>query len=138
MHRRIRVVAGAIIRNQTVLVAQRARSANQAGLWELPGGKVQANESDSDALVRELQEELGVQVSITGELGISDYDYPQICIRLVGLVGQLETGQPEAREHHAIRWVGPDELRQLQWSPADIPLLGPLEERLRSQESGSI
>ena len=132
---RIRVVAGAIIRHQTVLIAQRARSADQAGLWELPGGKVQTNESDGDALVRELEEELGIQVSVTGELGISDYDYPHICIRLVGLTGTLISGHPETREHQAIRWVGPDELQQLQWSPADIPLLGVLESHLRSLPS---
>lgn len=132
---RIRVVAGAIIRHQTVLIAQRARSADQAGLWELPGGKVQTNESDGDALVRELEEELGIQVSVTGELGISDYDYPHICIRLVGLTATLISGHPEAREHHAIRWVGPDELQHLQWSPADIPLLGVLESHLRSLPS---
>ena len=135
---RIRVVAGAIIRNQKVLVAQRVRSADQGGLWELPGGKVRGQESDGEALIRELQEELGIQISITGDLGVTDYDYPQISIRLVGLTGSLDSGEPEAREHHAIRWVGPNELNSLQWSPADIPLLEPLVRTLQSNNGGPV
>mgnify|MGYP003955147561 CR=1 FL=1 len=129
---RIRVVAGAIIRNGAVLVAQRARSAEQAGLWELPGGKVQRGESDAMALVRELQEELGITVAVTGLLGVSDHDYPAISIRLIGLCGHILSGEPQAREHSAIQWIGPDELKTLSWSPADVALLEPLEVWLRS------
>ena len=129
---RIRVVAGAVIRGEQVLVAQRARGSQRGSLWELPGGKVFPQESDGQALIRELDEELGIAVAITGLLGCSDYDYPDVCIRLVGLSCRLVSGEPEAREHAQIRWLCAEELSELDWAPADVPLIEPLMALLRS------
>ena len=132
INHRIRVVAGAVIRGEQVLVAQRALGSQQESLWELPGGKVSPEESDGQALVRELDEELGIAVAITGLLGSSDYDYPDVSIRLVGLSCRLVSGEPEAREHAQIRWLHADELQDLDWAPADIPLIEPLKALLGS------
>ena len=124
---RIRVVAGAVIRGEHVLVAQRARGGSRGNLWELPGGKVVSDENDAQALVRELEEELGIRVAITGLLGCSDYDYPDVSIRLVGLSCRLVEGEPQAREHEQVRWLKADELAELDWAAADIPLIAPLK-----------
>jgi 8-oxo-dGTP diphosphatase len=129
---RIRVVAGAVIRGEQVLVARRPRGSQRGNLWELPGGKVAPGENDGQALLRELEEELGIQVAITGLLGGSDYDYPDVSIRLVGLSCRLVSGEPIAREHAEIRWLGSPDLQALDWAPADIPLLEPLRALLSS------
>jgi 8-oxo-dGTP diphosphatase len=135
---RIRVVAGAVLRGVHVLAARRARGGPGGDLWELPGGKVQRGESDEEALIRELQEELGITVSVQGPLGISEFDYSEISIRLIGLCCCLTDDplrEPEAREHQELRWIDADGLYDLDWAPADLPLIASLEPILRAAAS---
>ena len=120
---RIRVVAGVIERGGEILCAQRGTSQRHAGMWELPGGKVEPGESDAEALVRELEEELGVIVRVGEQLGTSDHDYPGQAIRLVAYRCTIDQGQPVASEHAEIRWVAPGSLAGLDWAPADRPLV---------------
>ena len=119
----IRVVAGAILSNGRVLAAQRADNSDQGGLWELPGGKVETAESDHAALIRELQEELGVTVVVTDFLAESVHAYPNKTIHLVAFRCKISSGIPTAREHNALRWLGIDELERVSWAPADQPFL---------------
>jgi 8-oxo-dGTP diphosphatase len=111
------VVAGALLSGGTLLVAQRERPPELAGLWELPGGKVAAGESDADALVRELEEELGVDVTVGARLGhdVALHDSMTLRAYLVTQTG----GSVQARDHRALRWVTADELDGLAWVPAD-------------------
>ena len=135
---RIRVVAGAVLQGQQVLAARRARGGPGGDLWELPGGKVHRGESDEAALIRELQEELGITVEVQGSLGISEFDYPEISIRLIGLCCCLADDplrEPEAREHQELRWIEAEDLYGLDWAPADLPLIGALEPILRAAAS---
>jgi 8-oxo-dGTP diphosphatase len=129
---RVRVVAGAVLRGNKVLIARREPGGPRGLLWELPGGKVDPEEGDAQALIRELQEELGIAVAITGLLGHSDYDYPDLSIRLVGLCCRLISGTPVARVHAELRWVRAEELGALDWAPADVPLLESLSALLSS------
>jgi 8-oxo-dGTP diphosphatase len=124
---RIRVVAGAIERGGKILCAQRGVAQRHAGMWELPGGKVEPGESDEDALARELQEELGVAVHVGQQLGVSDHDYPAQSVRLVGYRCTIAQGQPVATEHAQLKWVGPEALDELDWAPADRPLVARLK-----------
>jgi 8-oxo-dGTP diphosphatase len=111
------VVAGALISGGKLLVAQRARPPELAGLWELPGGKVAAGESDEAALARELDEELGVEVSVGARLG---GDIPlNDATALRAYVVTLISGMLGAHDHRAIKWVTADELDELPWVPAD-------------------
>ena len=119
------VVAGALIANGALLVAQRARPPELAGLWELPGGKVAAGESDAAALARELREELGVDVEVGARLGGDVVLAPRMTLRayLVTLTG----GSVRRRDHQALRWVTTAQLGDIEWVPADTAWLPDLQ-----------
>jgi 8-oxo-dGTP diphosphatase len=125
------VVAGALITGNTLLVAQRERPPELSGLWELPGGKVAQGESDADALVRELDEELGVAVTVGARLGADVALGADTTLRAF-LVTQTG-GSVQARDHRALRWVTADELAALEWVPADRGWLPDLTAALRPQ-----
>jgi 8-oxo-dGTP diphosphatase len=123
---RLRVVAGAVVRGGRVLVARRAPDMPLPGCWELPGGKVERGEDDRAALVRELREELDIEVTVADCLGVSDWDGGRRPLRLVAYRCTLHGTEPHAHEHDALAWVGPDALDDLRWAPADLPFVAPL------------
>jgi 8-oxo-dGTP diphosphatase len=111
------VVAGAIIAEHKVLIAQRVRPAELAGRWELPGGKVATGESEPEALVRELAEELGVEVQVGERLGDDVELIPTMTLR--AYQATLIRGEPQPHDHSALRWVPAAELHDVDWVPAD-------------------
>ncbi len=115
------VVAGALISERRLLVAQRARPPELAGLWELPGGKAAPGESDADALIRELREELGVDVEVGEQLG-SDVPLTATMTLRAYRVRQIG-GTVVALDHRSLRWVSRAELDALAWVPADTAWL---------------
>jgi 8-oxo-dGTP diphosphatase len=122
------VVGAALVDDRRrVLVAQRG-SGPLAGLWEFPGGKVEPGESDLSALVRECTEELGVEVlpqAFLGEVpldGVVAGGTPGASTLRVWW-GRIVTGELVAHEHTELRWLGADELEDLDWIAADRPLL---------------
>ncbi|MGH8889786.1 MAG: NUDIX domain-containing protein [Acidothermaceae bacterium] len=122
MNAHIQVVVGAaIVDGGRVLAARRIGPPALAGKWELPGGKVDAGETDEAALVRECREELGIDVILGRRVG---GDWP------IGEHGQLRTwlatisnGEPELRDHSEFRWLRIDELFDVDWLPADLPII---------------
>ena len=122
------VVAGALIAGNALLVAQRARPPELAGLWELPGGKVAAGETDEAALARELKEELGVDVTVGPRLGVDVALNPTTTLRAY-LVTQTG-GTLHPNDHRALRWITVDELDDLAWVPADRTWLAELKQAL--------
>ncbi len=117
----IRVVAGAIIRDSKLLAAQRPLGTLSliAGKWEMPGGKIDPGESDKQALVRELQEELMVDVVVGPSLGITRIVQEHRIIELRAYACELQAGEPVAVEHAALRWVDSVELDNLDWASGD-------------------
>jgi 8-oxo-dGTP diphosphatase len=122
------VVAGALIVGSALLVAQRRRPPELAGLWELPGGKVAPGETEAQALVRELREELGVEVGVLGRLGADVAVGETLTLRAYQVVQTGGTLHPH--DHGALRWVQADELHDLPWVPADTAWLTALQELL--------
>jgi 8-oxo-dGTP diphosphatase len=125
------VVAGAVICESMVLVAQRLRPPELAGRWELPGGKVAVDETEPDALTRELAEELGVEVAVGERLGD---DIPlSATTTLRAYRVSLTRGEPHPHDHGALRWVTAAELHDIDWVPADRGCLAALKRVLASQ-----
>ncbi len=122
------VVAGALIIDGALLVAQRVRPPELAGLWELPGGKVAAGETDAQALARELREELGVDVTVGARLG--DEVPLSATTTLRAYLVTLINGRVHPHDHRALRWVTAAELPDVQWVPADTAWLPDLEAAL--------
>lgn len=111
------VVAGALIEDGALLVAQRNRPPELAGLWELPGGKVAPGESDESALTRELHEELGVRVTVGHRIGGDVALSATTSLRAYAVV--RADGELTPHDHRALRWVRAGELDELPWVPAD-------------------
>ena len=113
----IRVIAAVVSRGDELLVCQRPREKRHGGLWEFPGGKCEAGESDADAARRELREELGVEVTEVGheELAIAD---PGSAFLIIFIPVRI-IGEPTCREHIAFRWGSPSELAGLPLAPSD-------------------
>jgi 8-oxo-dGTP diphosphatase len=125
------VVAGAVICESMVLVAQRLRPPELAGRWELPGGKVVAGETEPDALARELAEELGIEVAVGQRLGD---DIPlNATTTLRAYRVSLIHGEPHPHDHGALRWVAAAELHDIDWVPADRQCLAALDQALESR-----
>lgn len=119
------VVAAALVHDGRVLAARRSRPPEAAGRWELPGGRVEAGESEVDALTRECREELGTAVEVTARIGT---DLPIDAGVLRVYAAELAAGAPQPRplEHSAVAWVGAAEVAALHWVDADRAVLADL------------
>jgi 8-oxo-dGTP diphosphatase len=126
--RRRAVVGAAILRDGRVLSARRTRPAAVAGRWEFPGGKVEPGESPEVALVREIAEELGCRIEVTGWLD-GEVVIGETHVLTVA-VARLVEGVPEPHEHDAVSWLGADELDGVDWLEPDRPFLPELARRL--------
>ena len=92
--------------------------------WEFPGGKVELLETMSDALVREIREELQIEILVGSRVARSDVLVGNRRIQMDLFVGNWVSGNLELIEHLDGRWITKDELYEFEWAPADIPLLG--------------
>jgi len=121
----LHVVCALIERAGRVLAAQRPAEKAQGLLWEFPGGKLEDGESAEAALVREIREELCVEVALGERLADAHHDYGKFAITLTPFRAVLgEPGaEPHATEHVGLRWCAPEELRGLSWAPADVPIV---------------
>ena len=108
-----------------VLIAQRPVGKVMAGLWEFPGGKVEAGERPEQSLIRELREELGIVVKedCLAPLTFASHAYPDFHLLMPLYVCRRWEGIVEAREQQALKWVRPNDLRNFPMPPADEPLI---------------
>jgi 8-oxo-dGTP diphosphatase len=119
---RVAVVGAAIVRGGRVLTARRTAPPEAAGRWEFPGGKVEPGESPEAALVREIREELGCAVEVTGWLP-GEAPIGERHVLTVALAVLAEDADPDPREHDEIRWLTVAELDDVDWLEPDRPFL---------------
>lgn len=127
------VVAAALIDvDGRVLLSQRPEGKNMAGLWEFPGGKIESGETPEAALIRELNEELGIdtQESCLAPLTFASHAYDDVHLLLMLYVCRRWQGTPTPREENPITWVRPPRLGDYPMPPADKPLVAMLQDLL--------
>lgn len=122
------LVVAAVIRRdkdpeKRVLLVRRGPEQSGAGYWEFPGGKVEPGEDPTDALVREIDEELGLHISVGDLVGEQDFAYPSKTIRLRVYWTHTSDEHVELREHDALKWVLPSEIMTEELSAADRPFV---------------
>ncbi|PYE84430.1 (deoxy)nucleoside triphosphate pyrophosphohydrolase [Pseudoroseicyclus aestuarii] len=115
-----------------VLLAQRPQGKSLAGLWEFPGGKVEPGESPEAALIRELQEELGIETwdSCLAPLTFASHAYDDFHLLMPLFACRRWRGVPRGREGQALSWVRPNRMRDYPMPPADLPLIPILRDLL--------
>jgi len=108
-----------------VLLAQRPEGKSMAGLWEFPGGKIEAGETPEQSLIRELEEELGITVkeACLAPLTFASHSYPDFHLLMPLYVCRRWDGMVTAREGQSLAWVRPNRLRDYPMPPADLPLI---------------
>ena len=113
-----------------VLIAQRPDGKQLAGHWEFPGGKVEDGETPETALIRELQEELGITVkqACLAPFVFASHTYESFHLLMPLFLIRRWEGEPEAREHKALKWVRPNDMRNYEMPPADLPLVAWLQD----------
>ena len=129
--KRVHVAVGVISDGATgILIARRAQDAHQGGLWEFPGGKVEAGETLQDALRRELLEELAIEVRACEPLLAIEHDYVDKSVLLDVWWIDAFDGEPHGREGQPLRWADIKELRELEFPEANVPIIAAIGQRL--------
>ena len=115
-------VVAAVIKNEAgkILITQRNLQKSQGGLWEFPGGKIEPNETKEDAIIREIKEELDIDIQVKSYLSEKVFNYPEKDINLIALECKKINGDIKLLEHEDYRWVKNSELVNFEFAPADI------------------
>lgn len=120
--KRIEVVAGIIKNGEKIFATQRGYGEFK-GFWEFPGGKIEANETRKQALVRELKEELAIDVKVENFLCTINYDYPTFHLTMHCFYCSIVKGELTLLEHQSAKWLKTNELDSVKWLPADIKVI---------------
>lgn len=123
------VTCAIIIHEGKVLLAQRSESMDLPGKWEFPGGKLEQGEAPEICLIREIREELGIEIQVTGELTPVEFSYPTKTIRLIPFLARWTAGEVVLAEHADYGWYDQNHLFSLDLAPADVPILHELTEK---------
>lgn len=123
----IEVVAAIIMDHEKIFATQRGYGEFQEG-WEFPGGKVEAGETKEEALVREIKEELQVDISIHQFFMTVEYDYPNFHLTMHCYLCKLLRGEFKLMEHKAARWLKREDLDSVSWLAADWKIIDKMKE----------
>lgn len=124
MKKHIRVVGAVILdKDDKVLCAQRPEGKNLALKWEFPGGKIEEGESASEALIRELEEEMGCRIDVKDKITTTTYEYDFAVVELTTYYSEVISGEIKLYEHVDMKWLKREDIHTLDWAPADIPAI---------------
>lgn len=133
----VHVACAIIERDGLVLAALRSASMNLPLKWEFPGGKIEPGEGREECLRRELVEEMGVQIDVGRPLAPATHHYPTFTVTLYPFVCTILSGQITLHEHSEIRWLPADQMHELEWADADIPIISEYQGQVAAGKSGS-
>jgi len=120
----IDVTCALIVDSQNrVLAAQRSSTMSLPLKWELPGGKIEPNETPEECLVREIKEELDIEIKILKKLQSNAHTYPNIIVNLIPFISKHVSGVISLKEHANYKWLNTNQLLDLDWAEADVPIL---------------
>lgn len=105
-----------------VLICQRSKRMKLPLKWEFPGGKVEKGESKEECLIREVKEELGLEIKVGRALRTVEYHYPDLSLCLYPFVCSMAGGELHATEHAQVIWIEPSGLMDYDWAAADVPV----------------
>lgn len=125
----LKVVCAIIVNENEILAAQLGQVINRAFEWEFPGGKVQTGESAENAIIREIREELSIEIVIIKPLKTVIFKNSEFKIELIPFLCKIEAGEIQLNEHKQIRWVNFAELEKLKLSVPDKLLIQQVENR---------
>jgi 8-oxo-dGTP diphosphatase len=123
----IEVSAALIFHGGKLLITQRHAKSHLGGLWEFPGGKREAGETFEQCLVREIREELGVEISVGKLFAEITHDYPEKSVHLKFFICRLISGEPQPIDCAAVKWIQKNELSDFEFPAADAQLLEKLK-----------
>lgn len=119
----IQVVCGIIFNDDKVFITRRKEGKSLSGFWEFPGGKIEAGEFESEALIRELNEELDMEVEIIKRIGAFVHSYENFSLNLIGFNCNLIKWKGMLTDHDKAEWVLPDQLMNYKFAEADLPFI---------------
>ena len=122
----IKVVAAIICKDEYIFATQRGYG-DYKDWWEFPGGKIEEGETPQDALVREIKEELGADISVDEFLVTVEHDYEKFHLSMDCFFCSLKGGTLTLLEHEAAKWLPLNDLRQVNWLPADVKVVDEIE-----------
>lgn len=123
----IKVVAAIIIHENKIFATQRGYGEFKDG-WEFPGGKVESGETPQEALVREIKEELDIEIEVKDFLETVEYDYPEFHLSMDCFFCTIKSGELVLKEHEAAKWLTVETLDSVDWLPADQGLVEGIRE----------
>lgn len=126
MNNQIEVVA-AIIHNEDQIFATQRGYGDWKDWWEFPGGKIEAGETPEKALLREIKEELDVEIGIERFIKTVEWDYPTFHLTMHCYLCHIANGDLTLIEHEAARWLNKEQLNEVNWLPADLELIKELQ-----------
>jgi mutator protein MutT len=126
----VEVSAALIFRDGRLLVTQRKTGSHLGGLWEFPGGKREPGETFEECLVREIREELGIEISVGNLLEEIFHDYPEKTVHLKFFACKISSGEPQPLDCAACKWIAQSELDDHEFPAADARLLQKLKSPL--------
>ena len=125
----IKVVA-AIIQKENKILATKRGYGEFINMWEFPGGKIESGETKEQALVREIKEELNIEISVDKFAIDIEYQYPNFYLFMSCFMCSIKEGSIELLEHNDGKWITKEELNTLNWLPADIDAVNYLKENM--------
>ncbi len=127
----LEVAALVLIENNRVFCAQRKANGPLGGKWEFPGGKLESGEDGKSAIIREIREELGIEIEVESLVMTTEHQYDSFSLTMHAYLGKKKAGKITLYEHQDSKWLDADQLHDLDWAAADLPVVDAVLQLLR-------